>query len=467
MRISGQSIIAGIAPQNLQGGRDPAVFQGLDAGGAEGAFGYSVPNLLIDHAMRNPHVPPGFWRGVNVNQNAIYIECFIDEVAQAAGQDPLEFRRELLSSPKQLAVLNAVGREGAAGASRCRPGISAAWRRSWAMAATSAACAEVSVSPDGALKIHKITAATDPGHAVNPQQIERRSQGSFVYGLSAALYGEIPSRTARVEQTNFDTYNVMRMDEMPKVETIAGAVGRLLGRRRRADHRGGRAGGAERDLQGDRQAHPRPAADAPGAEEGSLTRPPVALFLKLMATAGLAPAVVSAQGAAKVVVVGGGFAGAACARALAQARSQPRRHAGRGGQDLQRLPVQQLGDRRPARAGAAGIRLRRPRRGRRARGDRRGRRRRSGGAHRGARRRRHARLRPAGDRAGRRHELDGDRRATPRRRPRRCRTPGPAGRRPLLLRRQLEAMADGGAGRDLGAGHALSLPARRPTSAPA
>ena len=79
---------------------------------------------------------------------------------------------------------------------------------------------EVSVSPDGRLKIHKITAATNPGHVVNPAQIDRQVAGSFVYGLSAALYGEITVKDGAVEQTNFDTYNVMRIDEMPDVETV-------------------------------------------------------------------------------------------------------------------------------------------------------------------------------------------------------------------------------------------------------
>ena len=109
MRISGQSILANINPQGLQNGKDPATFQGLNPSGTEGVLGYTVPNLLIDHAMRNPPVPPGFWRGVNNNQNAIYLECFVDELAHAAGKDPLEFRRALMANhPKHLAVLNAV-----------------------------------------------------------------------------------------------------------------------------------------------------------------------------------------------------------------------------------------------------------------------------------------------------------------------------------------------------------------------
>src|SRR4029077_16764985 len=80
MRISGQSILASLAPQNLQNGMDPVTFQGLNPGGAEGQFGYNIPNLLIDHAMRNTHILAGFWRGVNINHNAIYVECFMDEL---------------------------------------------------------------------------------------------------------------------------------------------------------------------------------------------------------------------------------------------------------------------------------------------------------------------------------------------------------------------------------------------------
>src|SRR5688572_24439804 len=110
MRISGQSILAAVRPEALQNGRDPATFQGLNPTG-EFALGYTVPNLLIDHAMRNTHVPPGFWRGVNINQNAIYLECFMDELAESVGVDALEFRRTLMAKhPKHLAVLNAVAR---------------------------------------------------------------------------------------------------------------------------------------------------------------------------------------------------------------------------------------------------------------------------------------------------------------------------------------------------------------------
>ncbi len=217
MRISGQSIFAFVFPQNLKDGMDPLVFQGLNPGGPEAAFGYDIPNVLIDHAMRNPHIRPGFWRGVNINHNAIYSECFIDELAHAAGQDPLEFRRKMLK-PKHLAVLDAAAKR--AGYGKAAPGVYHGLAQFMGFGSYIAACAEVSVSKEGRLKIHRIVAATNPGHAVNPAQIERQVAGSFVYGLSAALYGEITISGGAVEQTNFDTYNVMRIDEMPKVEVV-------------------------------------------------------------------------------------------------------------------------------------------------------------------------------------------------------------------------------------------------------
>src|SRR5258708_24315372 len=108
MRISGQSIAASLAPERLDpDGRDTIVFQGLTPNSPEGNFGYGFPNLLIDHAMRNTHILAGFWRGVNVNHNAIYTECFIDEVADALGQDKLAFRLKFLK-PKHPPVLKAV-----------------------------------------------------------------------------------------------------------------------------------------------------------------------------------------------------------------------------------------------------------------------------------------------------------------------------------------------------------------------
>ncbi len=229
MRISGQSIVAAILPQNMQNGKDPVVFQGLNPPGPEASIGYTIPNVLIDHAMRNPPVPPGFWRGVNLNQNTIYLESFIDEIAHATRQDPLALRRKLMAnSPKHLAVLNAVAEK--AGWDKPAPkGVYRGLAQTMGFGSYVAACAEVSVSDDGVLKIHRIVAATDPGHAVNPQQIEAQVEGSFVYGLSAALYGECTLKNGQMEQTNFDSYRPLRMDEMPKVETTVMPSGGFWG----------------------------------------------------------------------------------------------------------------------------------------------------------------------------------------------------------------------------------------------
>ncbi|MET3339617.1 xanthine dehydrogenase family protein molybdopterin-binding subunit [Bradyrhizobium ottawaense] len=218
-RLSGQSILFSLRPEALQNGMDPAAFQGVAQSG-EAAFGYSVPNLLVEHAMRNPHVPPGFWRGVNVNHNAIYMECFMDELAQAAGQDPLEFRRKLMGNhPKHLAVLNAVA-ERIGWSTPAPQGVYRGIAQVMGYGSYVAGAAEISVTDGSKIKVHRIVASTDPGYVVNPAQVERQIAGSFVYGLSALFYGGCTVKDGKIEQTNFDTYNSMRINEMPKVESV-------------------------------------------------------------------------------------------------------------------------------------------------------------------------------------------------------------------------------------------------------
>jgi len=217
MRLSGQSILASVAPSRMEGGLDKLAFQGL----LDDEFGYmAIPNLLIDHAVRNTHVPVGFWRGVNHNQNAVYLECFIDELAHAAGKDPLEFRRALMGkNPKNLAVLNAAAARAGWG-TPTPPGVYRGLCQNHGFGSYTAAVAEVSVSDAGELKLHRIVAASDMGYAVNPDQIDAQVGGSFVYGLSALLYSENTIERGRVVEGNFDSYEVMRLAEMPKVETV-------------------------------------------------------------------------------------------------------------------------------------------------------------------------------------------------------------------------------------------------------
>ena len=221
MRLSGQSILAAVRPavvaQNK--GMDPLVFQGVAKGGEHG-ISYDFPNLTIDHAMRNTHVPPGFWRGVNINQNAVFMECFMDELAEYAGIDPVEFRRKYSANyPRNLAVLNAVADR--IGWTKPAPaGVFRGIAQQKSFGSFVAAACELSVTDGNKIKIHRIVAATDPGYAVNPAQIERQVSGSFVYGLSALFEEECTVKNGRIEQTNFDTFGSIRLKQMPPVETI-------------------------------------------------------------------------------------------------------------------------------------------------------------------------------------------------------------------------------------------------------
>ena len=220
VRVSGQSINATLNQAAIVNGQDMRQLQGFYAEPGDAQLGYTVPNLLIEYVMRNTHVPVGPWRGVNTNQNGIYMECFMDEVARAAGKDPLEFRRGLMSQyPKHLAVLNAAAEKGDWG-KPLPPGVHRGIAQFMGYGSYSAAVAEVSVSDQGKLKVHRMVLALNCGHAVNPDQIAAQVEGSVAYGLTATLYGECKVKDGRMVDLNFDTYEIMRLAEMPKVETV-------------------------------------------------------------------------------------------------------------------------------------------------------------------------------------------------------------------------------------------------------
>ena len=220
LRVSGQSINAFQNPALIKEGKDDRQLQGFWAKPGDAQLGYSVPNLLVEYAMRNTHVPVGTWRGVNTNQNGVYMECFMDEIARAAGKDPLEFRRALMQShPKHLAVLNAAAER--AGWGKPLPaGVHRGIAQFMGYGSYSAAVAEVSMSPQGAAKVHRMVFALDCGHAVNPDQIAAQVEGSVAYGLSATFHEEVLIKDGRVDTLNFHTYPIMRLAEMPKVETV-------------------------------------------------------------------------------------------------------------------------------------------------------------------------------------------------------------------------------------------------------
>jgi isoquinoline 1-oxidoreductase beta subunit len=220
VRASGQSINAWLNPAGVVGGKDSRQLQGWYAEPGDAQLGYTVPNLLVEYVMRNTHVPVGPWRGVNTNQNAVYMECFIEECARAAGKDSLEFRRTLMAQhPKHLAVLNAAAEKGDWG-KPLAAGVNRGIAQFMGYGSYSAATAEVSVDSKGKVKVHRMVLALNCGHAVNPDQIAAQVEGSVAFGLSATFYGEMPVEKGRMTSLNFDTYEIMRLAEMPKVETV-------------------------------------------------------------------------------------------------------------------------------------------------------------------------------------------------------------------------------------------------------
>ncbi len=220
IRLSGQSINAWLNPAGVVNGKDRRQLQGFWEEPHDAQIGYTVANSLIEYTMRNTHVPVGPWRGVNTNQNGVYMECFMEEIARAAGKDSLEFRRALMKNhPKHLAVLNAAAEKGNWG----KPLPAGQYRgiaQFMGYGSYSAATAEVSVSPQGKLKVHRMVLALNCGHAVNPDQIAAQVEGSVAYGLSATLYGDCPVEKGRMTSLNFDSYEIMKIAEMPKVETV-------------------------------------------------------------------------------------------------------------------------------------------------------------------------------------------------------------------------------------------------------
>lgn len=220
LRVSGQSINAFANPAAIKDGKDRRQLQGLWptlAGDAQ--IGYTHANLRTEYAMRNTHLPVGPWRGVNTNQNGIFLECFMDEVAKLAGRDPVQFRRALMSErPKHLGVLNAVAEK--AGWGKPLPkGVHRGIAQFMGYGSYSAAVAEVSVSAKGEVKVHRCVFALDCGNAVNPDQVAAQIEGSVAYGMTTLL-SEISVDAGRVVETNFHNFRVMKIAEMPKVEVV-------------------------------------------------------------------------------------------------------------------------------------------------------------------------------------------------------------------------------------------------------
>ena len=218
-RIAVGSILRSVGMSKVESGVEAQAVEGF------ANTNYKIPNLRVGCMLKNTHVPVMFWRSVGSSQNAFFMESYIDELAQAAGQDPYKFRRTLLAHrPDYLGVLDKIAEKSDWG----KP-LPAGRGRGIAIhecyGTILGQVAEVTISRKGEVKVDRVVAAVDCGHVVNPSIVEAQIQSGVIYGLSAALYGEITIKDGRVEQSNFDSYQVVTLADTPKIEVYLALSG--------------------------------------------------------------------------------------------------------------------------------------------------------------------------------------------------------------------------------------------------
>jgi isoquinoline 1-oxidoreductase subunit beta len=212
-RVTGSSILARWLP--------PAFQKGIDIDAVDSAIDipYEIPNLHVEYVRAEPPaVPTGFWRGVGPNNNVFAIECCIDELARKAGKDPIAFRRDMLgNSPRPKAALDLVAEKSGWGEPLPpRAGRGVCLQPSFG--SFIATVVEAEVDDSGEVRLRRVTSAVDTGIAVNPDTIVAQLQGGLIFGLTAALYGEITIDKGRVQQSNFHDYRMLRIDQTPKID---------------------------------------------------------------------------------------------------------------------------------------------------------------------------------------------------------------------------------------------------------
>jgi isoquinoline 1-oxidoreductase beta subunit len=212
-RITGSSILARWFP--------PAFQKGIDGDAIDSAadMPYDIPNLRVEYTRDEPPaVPTGFWRGVGPNNNVFAIESFIDELAKKAGKDPVAFRRDMLGkSPRLRAAVDlAASKAGWGSALPARRGRGIAAQV--AFGSFIATVIEVEVDDHGEVSLKRVVSAVDTGIVVNPDTVVAQLQGGLIFGLTAALYGEITIDKGRVQQSNFHNYRMLRIDQVPNIE---------------------------------------------------------------------------------------------------------------------------------------------------------------------------------------------------------------------------------------------------------
>jgi len=207
------SIFSWVRPDDVKSGIDRSSVEGL------ANMPYAFGQYRIEHLIQNTHVPVAFWRSVGGSQNAFAIESFMDEVAHAAGKDPIELRRMLLKDhPDWLRVLDTLAQKGNWG-KQLPKGTAQGVAIFESYGSIMGQIAEVSVSKRGEVRVEHVVCSVDCGHVVNPRTIEEQMESGVVYGLTALFYGQITIEKGRVAEGNFDTYQMLRINAMPEVET--------------------------------------------------------------------------------------------------------------------------------------------------------------------------------------------------------------------------------------------------------
>ena len=220
-----------VGPSLLIPRKRPLPPNGVDPTAVEGAVNmpYAIPNIDVEWIFKDYGIPVGFWRSVGASQNAFIVESFIDELAHAARKDPFEYRRTLLSkSPLHRGVLEKAAKEAGWG-TRLPRGRARGIAVAFSYGSYAAEVAEVSLSPDGKVRVHRVVCAIDTGFAANPGQIKAQAEGGVIYGLTAVLYGAITIDKGRVVQSNFNDYPMLRINETPTIEVHVLESGDFVG----------------------------------------------------------------------------------------------------------------------------------------------------------------------------------------------------------------------------------------------
>ncbi|TRZ94296.1 MAG: xanthine dehydrogenase family protein molybdopterin-binding subunit [Rhodocyclaceae bacterium] len=222
-RIACPSILAVLMPEALtKDGIDFSAVRSFND------LPYTIPNQQVDYAMRNGHVPVGFWRAPG-QQNAFYRECFIDELALAAGKDPLDFRLALLKADDKNRLVLEAAAKAAAWGSPLPPGVHRGLAAVDGFGSYTAVVVELSVGAKGETKVHRVVVAIDSGHVVNPDTCRAQAESNVVYGLSSVFQQENNVKHGRIVESNFHNFKLMRLPEMPRVDTVLVPTGGFWG----------------------------------------------------------------------------------------------------------------------------------------------------------------------------------------------------------------------------------------------